>query len=419
MPFQTSESGEQTVIRRASGATARNVSPVDARQIGALAAIHPLIAAANPLLMTLSSLRSGGAPASIDGLRTRLIEMVRELDAACEKASIPAEQRHLARYALCTAVDEAIQRVPWGNTANWARQSLMLHFFKDNNGGETFYVILDKLIAAPGKQAALLQLYYICLSLGFMGKFLLQDAAGRHAVVDLREQLYQLIRQGHPETDLALSNNWRGLSVAARQFKGFAFMWLTLAGMLLLCVGAYATLLLLLADARDDLALRKLALKPAPPSPQTFAPPLRPRLPQLLATEIAANQLQVRESQVESVVTLVSEGMFDSGSAVPSIGSVALVERVASAMDTLDGRIIVVGHTDNRPPRSLQFPTNDELSKERARSVARIVMGRLKDPSRVVFEGRGAGEPVVPNDSLLGQAKNRRVVITLRVSSGT
>jgi type VI secretion system protein ImpK len=146
-----------------------------------------------------------------------------------------------------------------------------------------------------------------------------------------------------------------------------------------------------------------------------LAPAAKPRLAQLLQAEIAAKQLEVRDLQLESVVTLLGEQTFDSGSATPAGGAVAVIEKVAQALDQLEGRVIVTGHTDNVPTRTLRFPSNFELSKERARTVAALVGARLKDGTRVSSEGRGDTEPVGPNNTAEGRGRNRRVEITLRV----
>lgn len=411
-----SASRDETPTIQPSRAGAGAGTAVDARQLESLAAINPLVAAANPMLMTIASLRYGAAPGDVDLLRSQLIGMVHEFDAACERAGIPTDHGHYARYALCTALDEAIQRALWRRDTNWAGKSLMAHFFKDIHGGERFFRILDKLVEAPSKNAWLLQLFFVCLSLGFAGQFELRGAEGTQALVNLRERLYEVIRRGQPEVERALCGHWRGLNVAARQFKGFALTWFVLASLVLLSLVVYVGFLLLLADARDDIPLGKLALKAAPPA-ATPAPPPKPRLRQLLATDIAAGQIQLTENQYESMVTLGSEGTFESGSATPSERAVALVQRVAAEMDKLEGRIVVTGHTDSIPSRTLQFPTNDELSRARARAVAGVVAGRLRDPGRVVFEGRGDRAPVADNQSAEGRAKNRRVEITLRVAN--
>src|SRR5690348_5854185 len=84
-----------------SGLGGRAAEALDSRSIGDLAALNPLIAASNPLLMTVTSLRTGHAPSNVDALRARFLEMVKDFDAACARAGIPDEQQHLARYALC------------------------------------------------------------------------------------------------------------------------------------------------------------------------------------------------------------------------------------------------------------------------------------------------------------------------------
>lgn len=414
-----STDNERTLIHRPALASmaSRASSTLDARQIGALAAINPLVAAANPLLLVIASLRGGGAPANVDALRTRLLDMVREFDANAERAQVPEDQRHLARYALCTMVDESVQRTSWSGNANWARQSLLIHNFRENWGGEKFFQILDKLVENPTKFAWLLQLFYVCLSLGFMGRYLLQEGNGRQAVADIRERLYNLIRQGQPEVERALSPRWQGVAVAARQFKGFTLMWLTVAVMALLCLLLYTAYAFKLAGYREELGLSQLSLKPNPPSQLALAPPPRPRLVQLLAAEIQARQLKVEENALESRVILVSELAFDSGSAEPTAKVMTLMDRVAWAMDQVEGRIIVTGHTDNVPTRTLQFPSNFELSKARARAVADAMKTRLKDGSRISYEGRGESEPVAPNNTAEGRAQNRRVEITLRVAN--
>jgi len=69
------------------------------------------------------------------------------------------------------------------------------------------------------------------------------------------------------------------------------------------------------------------------------------------------------------------------------------------------------------PIRTLRFPSNWELSRARAESVARLLAAAI-GPARVRADGRGDAEPVVPNDTPQNRAKNRRVEITLHVPAG-
>ena len=77
----------------------------------------------------------------------------------------------------------------------------------------------------------------------------------------------------------------------------------------------------------------------------------------------------------------------------------------------------MIGYTDNQPIRTLRFPSNWELSKARAESVSRLIAARIPG-SRIGSDGRGEADPVAPNDTPQGRAKNRRVEITVYVPAG-
>ena len=418
------EDNDRTLLRRpVAPGIAADVPMVDPRHIGEFGAINPLIGAANPLLMMVPVLRTASVPTDVSGLRARLIEMVKGFDATCLGLSLPDDQRNIARYAVCTVLDEAIQMTPWGGTANWAQQSLLIHFFKENWGGEKFFQILDKMSETPSKFGPLLELFYVCLSLGFMGRFQMAGPAGRQAVGDLRDRLYILVRQGGGEPERNLSSAWKGLSIEARGFKGFWAFGLTVGLVSLLSLGTFAGLAYALGGHFSGLGLHQLALKQTPLAVAAAVPASKPRLAQLLAPEIESKQVQVRDMALESVVTLLGETLFESGSAAPKGQSTAVLNRVAEALDQVEGQILVTGHTDNTPTRTLRYANNFELSRERAENARRILAAKLKDSARITSEGRGDTEPVAGkgtvagNDSAEKRALNRRVEITLRVSS--
>ena len=76
----------------------------------------------------------------------------------------------------------------------------------------------------------------------------------------------------------------------------------------------------------------------------------------------------------------------------------------------------IEGHTDNSPAGSSKYPTNWELSAERAVSVLRVLVDRFHvPPAKLVAMGFGEYHPIAPNDTPENRRKNRRVriVITL------
>jgi type VI secretion system protein ImpK len=166
-----------------------------------------------------------------------------------------------------------------------------------------------------------------------------------------------------------------------------------------------------------QLNLQQLEIKRTELSPVAMAPAAKPRLAQLLSAEVSAKKLEVRDFKLESVVTVLGETVFESGSAVPTAKAVELMQAVAKALDQVEGQIVVTGHTDNVPTRTLRHASNFALSKERATNVKSLIAGHLRDGTRIGAEGKGDTEPVSSNATAEGRAQNRRVEISLRVPS--
>jgi type VI secretion system protein ImpK len=93
-----------------------------------------------------------------------------------------------------------------------------------------------------------------------------------------------------------------------------------------------------------------------------------------------------------------------------------IAARVAATLDKEPGHIKIVGHTDNTPILTVRFPSNFELSVERAKAVAAVLKLGLTDANRVDVEGKGPDAPIASNAAPEGRAKNRRVEIFIERS---
>ncbi len=102
---------------------------------------------------------------------------------------------------------------------------------------------------------------------------------------------------------------------------------------------------------------------PAPPAPG-------PTLKKLLAPEEAAGALTVKEEGARSTVTLEAAELFKSGSADVNSSYEPTLDKITAALNKVPGRVMVVGHTDDQAIKSLRYRDNNELSRERAVSVA-------------------------------------------------
>ena len=72
--------------------------------------------------------------------------------------------------------------------------------------------------------------------------------------------------------------------------------------------------------------------------------------------------------------------------------------------------IIVQGHTDSTGTEE----HNQTLSERRAQSVVAYLTGKGVDPVRMAPQGYGEGQPIAPNDTTSGRARNRRVDLLLK-----
>ena len=202
----------------------------------------------------------------------------------------------------------------------------------------------------------------------------------------------------------------------AQRRLGWLPLWVVGAVTVVALIGIYVGFDWNLGSASDRLAAEIAGLRVAAPvAPRAAA---APRLATFLQDEIRRGLVKVDDHLDRSVVTILGDGLFKPGEA--SIGSEnqGLLARIGDALRGVPGPVDVIGHSDNVPIRTLRFPSNWELSKARAESVARILSARVA-PERLRADGRGEAEPVAPNDTPQGRAKNRRVEITLHVPAGS
>lgn len=82
-----------------------------------------------------------------------------------------------------------------------------------------------------------------------------------------------------------------------------------------------------------------------------------------------------------------------------------------------DLNIEILGHTDDRPIATPEFPSNWELSAARASAVARHLIQSGVDQARLSVEGYAAFRPASPNESDASREANRRVEIRFRAAA--
>ena len=129
-----------------------------------------------------------------------------------------------------------------------------------------------------------------------------------------------------------------------------------------------------------------------------------------LNQQLAGSGAQIVNSGSQLRVILPEAVTFATGSATVNSGFLSALREVARSLRSHPNSTVrVVGHTD----RVGSAAYNQQLSEDRARAVARILIGDGVASSRVTYSGRGYNEPITSNASASGRAQNRRVEIVI------
>lgn len=373
---------------------------------------NALARAANPLLNLIPQIRVTAHHPDPGQLRNYLVDQVQLFERRARESQVPPETLIAARYALCTALDETAAKTPWGGGGQWSRHSLLVTFHNETWGGEKFFQVLARLVQDPKKHLDLIELMAVCIALGFEGRFSVVDN-GRTQLETLRRRLVEIISAARGEHSRDLSLHWRGAVADGRAGWGYLPLWVATGVTLLVLLGIYLLYTFLIAGRSDQAFTAISSIRP--PKAEVFKPKVAAtkRLGRFLEPEIQAGLVAVNDFEDRSVIILRGDGMFDSGKTDVKDRYLAILDKVAEALNSVPGTVRVVGHTDDVPIRSARFPSNYELSKARAREVQRLIEPKLRDPGRIQADGRADAEPLVREKTAEARAQNRRVEVTL------
>jgi type VI secretion system protein ImpK len=373
------------------------------------------------LLSLAGQLRGTASHHDVAGLRDSVIREIKAFEEGARQSGISPEATVTARYLLCTLIDETVLGTPWGGQSPWGEQTLLSIFHKETWGGEKFFKILEHLQREPAAHIELLELIYLCLALGFQGKYRVEDR-GHSRLETVQENLYRTIRNIRGDFERDLSLHWRGLTDRRNPLVRYVPLWVLGAVLSFLVLATFVGFRINLNSATDPV-YQRLALigtdVPVEPEIPVEEPPPVPApvevltLSKLLASDIRSGLVEVTEYENKAKVVIQGDGLFQSARAEVKQSYLPLLQRIADALEQLPGQVLVIGHTDNVPIRSLRFRSNWDLSRQRAVTVAQILAGSSGGAERYFAEGKADTEPLADNDTPANRARNRRVEIVL------
>lgn len=377
-----------------------------------------LLHCAAPLLNTIVQLRLAATHDDPPALRLQLVEEIRRFEQRGKQADIPAEMIIASRYCLCSALDEAAAQTPWGSRGIWSGNGLLVNFHNESWGGEKFFQILARASQAPHQHIWLLEIIHYCLLLGYEGRYRTLDN-GRTQRDGIRNRLSKLIEETRGSPPTMLSPPLEARPRHGPLWRPPVPLWVSLTLTAFIACLIYSTFNWRLSEHAAQL-LSGIYQMPLPGendnsgAHRSGGSPSLLDLSKPLADLINEGKLEVIEGSNDSKVIISSAALFDAASSQLTPAGRALVSRVAVAMDSRRGAILVSAWAESRPPSEERFATNYEYTLAQARSVSAVLQRVMtQNPHSIRVEGRGNNASASSATRTHQRLLKRRIEVTL------
>jgi type VI secretion system protein ImpK len=148
----------------------------------------------------IERLRSSRQPVTdANVFRHQVREAIKMADQEARKRGYDPEEIKLAIFAVIAFLDESILNLRLPVFADWPRQPMQEEYFGHHIAGEIFFQHLQKLLTMNDSQslADLLEVFQLCLLLGFMGRYSLGNRGDLQPILQATAEKIQRIRRSN------------------------------------------------------------------------------------------------------------------------------------------------------------------------------------------------------------------------------
>lgn len=180
----------------------------------------PLIDYFIPLLASLCEFRKAPRGDAV-ALASRIDALLDSARRAAGDDGLPTADYEAALFPVVAWADEALLSLDWAGSREWPRRLLQKRYFNLSTAGIEFFKRLDQL----GRDAAALkEVYFVCLCLGFQGRYSYER--NLKALADIREQLLStLTPKGALASDLLIPEGYQSKSEATTRQSQRRWNW--------------------------------------------------------------------------------------------------------------------------------------------------------------------------------------------------
>lgn len=165
--------------------------------------INPLISAAAPILMAITTLKKEAVHNDLPSLHETLLLEIKTFESKARKFEYRSAIILAARYFLCAFIDEALATAQ-NNRRNPSQKNSLLQTLQGETwGGDRVFMILQRASDDPQSHIDLLEFGFLCLSLGYQGKYQKPENPMRE-FENIKDNLLLIINRirGNPPTSL-------------------------------------------------------------------------------------------------------------------------------------------------------------------------------------------------------------------------
>jgi len=166
---------------------------------------NELVHFASPVLEIIMQVKADRVVPSSD-LRRQIDGLLKQLETRGEQAGYKERQIQAAKFSLAAFVDEMVLTAQFPLREQWEKHPLQLEYFGEHLAGVTFFNRLDELLRDTANEADVIELFYVCLLLGYKGKYKIYYEQELKAVI---EGVADHLRRVNRLRGGALSPHWR------------------------------------------------------------------------------------------------------------------------------------------------------------------------------------------------------------------
>lgn len=194
--------------------------------------INLLIDAATPLIGMALRVRRMTTCDSIGEIYKHTVEEIKAIEVELTEAGYEHAVILAFRYIFCSFLDETVMSTCWGAESVWAEHSLLTRFHNETWGGEKVFTILSRLENEPSRYKDLLEFIYLCLNLGFEGRYRVMPH-GREEYEKIINRLFLMLQRLEDKEPQELTSATEHVLTTKYRLKKQMPIWVLFSGFVL------------------------------------------------------------------------------------------------------------------------------------------------------------------------------------------